>query len=389
MTHLVWAEIDLSAVAHNVRELRRLTSPDARLMAVVKANAYGHGAVETALKALESGADALGVARLDEGIRLRKAGIHAPVLIFGYTPVSRSVELFEYDLTQTVYSFDTARAMSDIALRYGITIRIHIKTDTGMGRLGIAVSESHFKAAIAEVEAIARLGGLESEGIFTHFASADSADISSAKHQFERFTDFLDALRLAGIDIPVRHAANSAAITALPESHLDMVRAGISLYGLYPSDETDRTKISLMPVMSLKARVVHLKKVPAGFSVSYGMTYKTDKPTIIATVPVGYADGLNRGLSSRGQMLVRGQRAHIAGRVCMDMTMLDVGHIPDVSLDDEVVIFGTQGQASLTADEVASNLGTINYEVVSAISDRVPRVFPGHVGDMPLLRTRT
>ncbi len=352
-----------------------MTSPDARLMAVVKANAYGHGAVETAVRALESGADALGVARLDEGIRLRKAGIHAPVLILGHTPVNRSVELLESDLTQTVYSFQTAQAMSDIALRYGRTLRIHIKTDTGMGRLGIAVSDSAFNASVSEVEAVARLRGLELEGIFTHFASADSADTSFAKHQFERFTDFLNALRLAGVEIPIRHAANSAAIIALPETHLDMVRAGISLYGLYPSDETDRTLISLRPAMSLKARVVHLKKVPAGFSVSYGMTYQTDKPTVIATVPAGYADGLSRGLSSRGQMLIRGQRANIAGRVCMDMTMLDAGHIPDVCLDDEVVIFGTQGPVNLTADEVASTLGTINYEVVSAISDRVPRVF--------------
>ena len=217
--------------------------------------------------------------------------------------------------------------------------------------------------------------GLDLEGVFTHFASADSADKTYAEQQFAVYLDFLDHLKNAGLEIPVRHAANSGAIIDMPHTHLDMVRAGISLYGLYPSDEVDQGKITLAPAMSLKARIIHLKTVPAGFAVSYGMTHTTEKPTTIATIPVGYADGYNRRLSNRGCMLVNGVRAPIVGRVCMDLTMLDVGHISGVNLEDEVVIIGRQGTESVTADKIAGLLGTINYEVTSAITARVPRVY--------------
>ncbi len=381
-TPLIWAEVDLDAIAHNVRALRRITNPDARLMAVVKANAYGHGAPEVTRRALENGADVLGVARLNEGIELRNAGFDAPILIFGYTPPVLAKKLVEFDLTQTVWSYQTAEALS-AAVPFGKPINVHLKVDSGMGRLGLlpdcrrlpALGADSTMNALREVESIARLPGLRLEGVYTHFASADSADKSYALKQFEIFVEFLDELRKAGIDIPVRHAANSAAMIDLPETHLDLVRPGISIYGLYPSDEVDKRRIQLKPAMTLKARVVHLKKVPAGFKISYGMTYETQAPTTIASVPVGYADGFSRLLSSRGHMLVGGRRVPIVGRVCMDQTMLDVGHVPNVELEDEVVVFGRQGDALISVDEIAASLNTINYEIVSALTARIPIIY--------------
>ena len=371
---LVWVEVDLKAIAHNIRELRRITNPKARFMAIVKANAYGHGIIEVARQSLENGAEALGVANIEEGIQLRKAGIDAPVLIFGYTSPVHAKKLIEFDITQTVYSYETSRALSEALAAYGKKIKVHIKVDTGMGRLGLLRGIKNNSPS--EVESISRLPMLELEGIYTHFATADESDRSYAGKQFEIFMDFLDQLRIAGLEIPVTHAANSAAIINMPETHLDMVRAGISIYGLYTSEEVDRSIINLKPAMELKTKIIHLKKVPAGFKVSYGTTYETEKPTTIATVSIGYADGLNRLLSSKGRMLVcGGQSAPIVGRVCMDMTMLDVGEIPEVVMEEEVVVFGKQGNASISVDEIASTINTINYEVVSTIMERVPRIY--------------
>jgi len=379
---LLNAEIDLKAIADNVKELRRITQPQARLMAVVKANGYGHGATEIAQCALQNGAESLGVARIEEGIQIRKAGVQAPILIFGYTLPELTADLVQYDLTQTVYSLASAQILSRAAVSLGKKIRIHLKVDTGMGRLGLL--PNNFRAgnsvaigtdAIDEALAISALQGLELEGIFTHFATADSADKSYAEKQIELFSDYLERLHRAGLNPPLRHAANSAALIDMPQSHLDMVRAGIAIYGLYPSGEVNKKKVSLKPAMSLKTRIIHLKKVPAGFYVSYGITHQTPQPTTIATVPVGYADGLNRRLSSRGRMLVHGRRVPIIGRVCMDLTMLDVGSIANIQIGDEVVIFGRQGNEMLTVDEMAASLDTINYEIVSTISVRVPRVY--------------
>jgi alanine racemase len=380
---LIRAEIDLQAIAHNIRELRRVTRPKALLMVAVKGNAYGHGAVKVAQAAIAHGVDALGVARFEEGVELRQAGLDAPILIFGYTPPSLAPRLIDYALTQTVYALDSARALSAAAQRLGQTLKVHLKVDTGMGRLGLLPDSGRFALsgipasgrALEEVIQIHRLPGLQLEGIFTHFASADNADKTFAHHQLSRFARFLAELEKAGVDGIIRHAANSAAIIELPESHLDMVRAGIALYGLYPSDEIARDKINLIPAMTLKARISNLKRVAAGFKVSYGSTYTAPVPTTIATVPVGYADGYSRLLSNCGQMLVHGQRAPIAGRVCMDLTMLDVGHIADVQLDDEVVVFGRQGKSVLPADEVAALIDTINYEIVAALTARVPRIY--------------
>jgi alanine racemase len=380
---LVWAEVDLEAIAHNVHELRRITNPGADLMAVVKANAYGHGVIEVTRTALENGADSLGVARIEEGIELRKAGFNESVLIFGYTPPALAHKLIGFDLTQTVWSYNTAQALSHVAVSSNKQIKVHLKVDTGMGRLGLlpdcrrpsAAEQNLMGNAIREAESISSLAGLKLEGVYTHFATADSSDKSYAGKQFEIFVDFLNELSRTGMNPTLCHAANSAAIIDMPETHLDLVRAGIAIYGLYPSDEVNKSKIALKPAMTLKSKVVHLKKVLPDFKVSYGSTYQTPKSTTIASISVGYADGFNRLLSSRGHMLVRGRRAPIVGRVCMDQTMLDVGHIPDVDLEDEVVIFGQQEDESITVDEIAETLNTINYEIVSALTARVPRIY--------------
>jgi len=380
---LTWAEVDLSAYAHNITELRRISRNGTRLMAVVKANGYGHGAIEVAGEALRNGAEYLGVARINEAVQLRTAGLDAPILIFSYTPPDLAETIIKYNLTQTVYSFATAKALSECARQKGKKIKVHIKADSGMGRLGLllqatAQSGDHNPAprkAVQEVESISRLSGLAVEGLFTHFATADSADKSYAAGQLEVFMDFIERLRRTGLEPPIKHAANSGALIDMPQSHLDMVRPGIATYGLYPSDEVNKNQVDLQPVMTLKSRIIQLKRVPAGFNISYGITFQTKKPTTIATVPVGYADGFNRLLSNRGHMLVHGQKVPIVGRVCMDLTMLDVGSVSDVTVEDEVVVFGQQAEASLTADEIASDLNTINYEIVSTITGRVPRVY--------------
>jgi alanine racemase len=381
-THLIWAEVDLGAIAHNVGELRRVTKPGARLMAVVKADGYGHGAVETARTALEYGAEWLGVARIAEGIRLRAAGLTAPIMVFGFTLPADAGLLAEHGLRQSVYSAAAAAAYSAAAPK-GKRIKVHIKVDTGMGRLGLPPAALLGRPAdgpagaelLDEIEAIRRLPGIETEGIFTHFAASDSADKSHARAQFELFLDVLEQLGARGVRFDIRHAANSAAVMDMPDSHLDLVRTGIAIYGLSPSAETAGAGVALRPAMALKARVVQLKAVPAGFTVSYGMTHRTPAATRIATIAAGYADGLSRGLSSRGSMLVHGQRVPIVGRVCMDLTMLDVGAVPDVAPGDEVVVFGAQGGERIAVEEIAGLLGTINYEILCGITSRVPRVY--------------
>lgn len=379
----VWAEIDLAAYGHNIRALRQVIRSGAQLMAVVKANGYGHGAIEVSRIALESGADWLGVARLHEALELRGAGIEAPILIFGATPADQTDLLLAHDLTQTVFSPSMASAFSERALAQDKKLRVHIKVDTGMGRLGLladtaGIDHSPSNAAAKrrdQVLEIARLPGLEVDGLLTHFATADSADKGYADRQLQRFIDLVDDLGAAGLDIPLRHTANSAALLDMPDSHLDLVRPGIATYGLYPSDKVQRDKVTLQPVLQWKTRIIHLKQVPAGFGVSYGTIYTTPKPTTLATVSAGYADGLSRSLSSRGYMLVGGHRVPIVGRVCMDLTLLDVGAVQDAAVGDEVVIIGRQGDQQITADEMATTLDTINYEIVTSITSRVPRIY--------------
>ncbi len=376
-SHPLRAEIYLGAIDHNLKALQKLTGPSVRMLAAVKANAYGHGLVPVARQAVESGVHMLGVARIREGIALRESGIAAPLLLFGYTSPESIRDLLRYGLTPTVFSFATAEALSAGAVAGGGRLPVHIKVDTGMGRIGLlpACWQPGAGAAVPEIERIVRLPGLIPEGIYTHFAAADSRDKTSARRQFERFMAVLAELSDRGITFPLRHAANSGAVIDMPETHLDMVRPGISVYGLYPSNEVDRSRIDLVPAMALKARIAQVKQVPAGFAVSYGSTYITPAPTVLATVPVGYADGYRRALSSRGVMLVGGRRVPVVGRVCMDLTMLDIGEVPGIQAGDEAVILGAQGKDAITADEIAEWLGTINYEVVSTVMARVPRAY--------------
>lgn len=367
----VWAEIDLGALAGNMSEIRRITSASAKVMAVVKANGYGHGAVEVSRTVLAGGADWLGVARVDEGLSLRESGIEAPVLILGYSPPEQSCDVVRNCLSQAVFTRDMALALAEAASAEGTRARIHLKIDTGMGRIGWVAGPG----AVRDILELARNKNLEIEGIFTHFAASDSADKGYTQEQFFKFTGLIEELRRNGLEIPFRHAANSAALMKMPETHLDLVRAGIIVYGLYPSEEVDHSLIKLRPVMALKAKVAFVKEVPAGFKVSYGCTYTTDKSTVIATLPLGYADGYSRLLSSKGSALVQGRRAPVVGRVCMDQIMVDVGHIPGVKVGDEAVLLGRQGDQEITADEVAAMLGTINYEIVCVVNHRVPRIY--------------
>jgi alanine racemase len=383
-TPLIRAEIDLGALAHNVRELRRITPNSTQLMVAVKADGYGHGAVPVAQTAIANGADSLAVARLEEALELRNAGIGAAILIFGYTPAHWAETLLAQRLVPTVFSLQNARDLSDAAVSKKATIPIHIKIDTGMGRLGIPCDELRLHSdsdAIREILEIERLPGVAVKGVYTHFATADHADKTYAKLQLDRFLALAAALESNGMRPPLLHTANSAAIIDLPQTHLDLVRAGISVYGLYPSREVARDRIDLRPALELKSTIIHLKHVPAGAKISYGCTYETGAPTTIGTIAAGYGDGYNRRLSNGAQVLVRGQRAPLVGRVCMDLSMVDLGHVGDAAVGDEVVLIGRQGDAFIPADEVADRLDTINYEVVTALTQRVSRVYTPSTDD--------
>ena len=371
--HVIQADIDLSALKNNVQKLKAHVGPGVKLAAVVKADAYGHGAVRIARTALENGADFLTVARLSEAVDLRKAGIKAPILMFGHTPPSQAAVMAEHDLTPAVNSLEEAQRLSEAAASLQKRITVHVKIDSGMGRVGL--QGDSVDDIVSDVLRIHELPGLTLEGIYTHFANADSFDKTHAREQFAFFRKVLDRLEERGLRIPIRHAANSAATLEMAETHLDMVRPGIILYGLAPSPEVDMSIVPLKPVMSLKARIIHLKEVPGNFKISYGSTYVTERPTKIATVSVGYADGYSRLLSSKGVMLVRGEKTPVVGRVCMDLTMIDVGHIGDAEVGDEVLLFGEQGDTALSVDDLAELTGTINYEIVSTITSRVPRIY--------------
>ncbi|PID40633.1 MAG: alanine racemase [Proteobacteria bacterium] len=384
MEHLAVADIDLNALAHNVAELRRLSS-DARMMAVVKADGYGHGAVPVARTALAGGADHLAVARLSEAVAMRTAGIDAPILLLGHSPAATTKTLIEMQITAAVNEDQAAHDLSAAAHRLGKKLSVHLKIDTGMGRLGWVACTgpaAHGDTPAQRVRKVAesilnigRLPGLAIEGLFTHFANADSSDKEHARLQFSIFMDLLDELERHGFSVGLRHAANSAATIDMPETHLDMVRPGIALYGLWPSAEVNRNRINLHPVMTFKSRVIGLKSVPAGFPISYGSTYRTSGSTRIATIALGYADGLNRLLSSKGNILIGGRRCPIIGRVCMDLVMVDVSHVPEVAVEDEAVAIGEQKGQHITAEEVAEQVGTINYEIATSITQRVKRIY--------------
>ncbi len=370
-----WLEIDLGAIAHNVRRLKELAG-EARLMISLKADAYGHGAVQVAHTALLNGASWLGVACLSEGVALRQAGITAPILILGFTPPWQARDALRHDLAVTVFDLDVARAFSRAALALDRPARVHVKIDTGMGRLGLFPHE-----AVAFVGALRELPGLVVEGLFTHLAVADGTsewEETYTEGQLAAFEQVLADLRAAGIGVPLVHALNSAGLLrgskrpSAAAGEQTLVRCGIAVYGLDPSPQV-RCPADFRPALTWKTQVAQVKELPAGSYVGYGAAYRTAGPERIAVIPVGYADGFRRSPQHWGEVLVRGRRAPIVGRICMDQTMINVTHIPGVRLGDEVVLIGAQGADRITAEEVAGRLGTINYEVVSAILARVPR----------------
>lgn len=362
------ADIDLDAIQHNVKALRRLT-PEARLMAVVKADGYGHGAVPVARAALEAGASWLGIAVMEEGAALRAAGITAPAMIFGYVPPAQAAAVVAHDLRPAIFDLPFARALSDSARAAGRRAPVHLKADTGMGRIGKRADE-----IVAFAREVAALPGIEIEGIFTHLATADEPENDYAARQLETFDAILSDLKAAGIDPPIKHACNSAGIMLHREAHHDLVRAGIALYGL-PPDPGVEWPVPLKPALTWRTEVALVKTVEAGTPVSYGCTYRAPARERIATLPVGYADGLFRLLSNKGEVLVHGRRCPIVGRVCMDQTMVRLPEDVDVRPRDEVILIGEQGGDRITASDMAARVGTINYEIVCAISRRVPRIY--------------
>jgi len=366
-----WVEISLEALRHNLRSFRRLIPEKIEIMAVVKANAYGHGAVEVAKEAMSCGAGYLAVAFLDEALQLRHAGITAPILVMGYT-AEQGIKLAQrYDITLTVYSWTVLDAVI-AAVSPERSLKVHIKLDTGMGRLGL-----HDQAeAIAFIERALNTPGLQVEGLFTHYACADEADKTYTLQQYARFERVVNYFSSKGVRFTYLHAGNSATAIDCPELTYNMVRLGISMYGLYPSDEVQHEKINLQPVMSLKTRIVMLKHMAKGSGISYGSKYHTQKEDEwIATLPIGYGDGFSRMLTGKVQALVHGIKVPVVGTICMDQCMINVTGLENVQVGDEVVLFGRQGDASIAADELAKMLGTINYEITCMISHRVPLVY--------------
>jgi alanine racemase len=360
------AVVDLEAVRHNVRALK----PDrAELMAVVKANAYGHGEGPVAGAALEAGATWLGVALVEEGIRLREAGLDAPILLLSELPGEAARDALAADLTPTVYSLTIADAVTAAGESLGRTPRVHVKVDTGMHRVGIPPERA------PELAARLRERGVEIEGVWTHFVRSEEVDEPSTAEQLKRFLEVVDVLEAAGIRPRYRHAANSGATIAWPESHLDLVRVGVAVYGIEPGPQL-AGRVDLRPAMSLRSRVSHVQRLPAGEAVSYGHRYRLDRDGWIATVPIGYADGYLRALSNVGRVLIRGARRPVAGTVTMDQILVDCGDDP-VEVGDEVVLFGRQGDEEIRAEEVAGWAGTIGYEIVCAVGARVPREHRG------------
>ncbi len=365
-----WLEIDLGALRSNVSNIKNILNPSTRLMTVVKSGGYNLGMVEAARVAVAGGADMLGVAFAFEGVKLRQEGIKIPIMTLNCGTFLEQLDaIVKYDLTHNVSYIGLAEALSRVAVNYGRKVKVHVKVDTGMGRIGISP-----RGAVYFIKQVLELKGLELEGIYSHLSTADEKDKTFTQKQFSIFMKIKDQLSDEGIHIPIWHIGNSAVVMDLPEMECDMVRAGISFYGYYPSTNVQK-KVSLSPSLSLKTRIGYLKMVKAGTSISYGRTFVTDSDTIIATLPAGYADGYPRQLGGLGQVLVRGRLCPILGRVCMDEMMVDVSHVRGVAPGDEVVLLGRQNGHEISAEKLAEWLGTINYEVLTLFSERLPRVY--------------
>ncbi|OON96973.1 MAG: alanine racemase [Epulopiscium sp. Nele67-Bin005] len=367
----VIAEISTKAIKHNYHQVRKFVSKEVDIMAIVKADGYGHGAIESANILQKEGVSRFAVAIAKEGEELRLSGIHSQILVLGYTPPMDIEMLILNNLTQTIFSYEMAEVISKEAKRFGKTINVHIKVDTGMGRIGFLPNSQ----SINDIKKIEQLPNINLEGIFTHFSTSDEQDITYTKEQWSVFKGFLHELKTVGIQLPVAHASNSAATIAHEYTHLDVVRTGIILYGYYPSNYLSHKKIELMPAMTIKTQVVHIKELCKDQFISYGKTYQTNQKCKIATIPIGYADGYSRRLSNKGRVLIRGEYANVVGTVCMDQFMVDVTHIKDIQIGDEVVVLGTQNDKTISAEEIAMIIDTINYEVICMIGKRVPRIY--------------
>lgn len=362
-----WAEIDLDAIRYNFSQVKNIVKGTIKVLVVVKADAYGHGASQISKALIKEGVDYLGVAAVDEAIQLRQANIKKPILILSNILAKEADIVVRHDITQTVCTPDIAKLLNRSAKKQNKIAKVHIKVDTGMGRLGV-----WHERAFDFIKDILHLKNIKIEGIYTHLASADEDDAAFTHSQIEKFSQLIDNLLKHNIHLPLRHAANSMGVISFKNSHLNLVRPGLMIYGLYPRLDIP---VKLHPAMSFKTKIIYLKETPPGRTISYGRTHVTKTHTKIATIPVGYADGYNRLLSNKAQVLVRGTRCPVVGRVCMDHTMIDVGSIKDVRVGDEVVLMGNQGKERITAEELANLCGTIPYEIVCWVSKRVPRVY--------------
>lgn len=367
-----YAEINLDNIKSNVINIQRRIGEKTRILAIIKADGYGHGSIPIArFLSKEKLVFGFGVSTVREAVVLRKAGIEEPILILGYVFPADFETVIDYSITTTVFQYDTAKLLSDVAVHKGKTADVHIKIDTGMGRIGFDTSVE----SVEEINRISKLPNIRIEGIFTHFACADHKDKTSANTQKHRFYGVLDALGQQGIDIPVKHMCNSAGVVEFDGEFLDLVRAGIIIYGLYPSEAVNKENVKLLPAMSIRSRVVYVKTLRKGQTVSYGSDYVAENDVKIATISIGYADGFYRSLSGIGEVLIRGKRAKIVGRVCMDQMMVDVSDIPDVKQGDIVTVFGKDGDEEITFEETADKAGTINYEFICGFARRVPRIY--------------
>ena len=368
----VCANINLNAIMHNMESMHRKTDSDTKIMAVVKADGYGHGAIPIAneIEKLDY-VYGYAVATVEEGMILRNSGIKKPILILGYIFPDQYEEVIRAEIDPSVFTLEMAKELSNAAERVGKDCKIHFAIDTGMSRIGYQVTEE----SADEMAQIAKLPHMIVEGIFTHFAKADEYDKTFTKEQIKKFREMIQMMENRGISIPVKHCSNSARIAEVREANMDMVRAGITLYGLWPSEEVDGNSLDLWPVMELKTHVAYVKKLEAGRAISYGGTYITKKESMIATIPVGYADGYCRGLSNKGSVLIHGKRAPICGRVCMDQFMVDVSDIPDVKIGDEVTLVGRDKDEMISMEELSELSQRFNYEFACVIGKRVPRVF--------------
>ena len=368
--HRIWAEIDLDAIGHNMRVIRKYTNKNAKIMAIVKADAYGHGVVSVARTMIENGADAFGVACVDEAIQLRRSGYTLPILVLGATLPCEAETIVDYDITTAAFDYDNAKHLSDIAAAKGKRASVHIKVDTGMSRIGIVAMQ---EGAEEQVMKIASLPGIEITGIFSHFSCADTENEALTLKQFERFINFCDRVKKEGVEIPLRHICNSAALFRYPHMQLDMVRAGIVCYGLYPSELIGG--YGLEPAMSLKTSVSRVEKLMPGESVSYGAAYTAQEEKRVATLMAGYADGYSRLFSKGGRVILDGEYAKVLGKICMDQCMVDVDSVNNISVGDVATLFGKSGDKCIPVEELAALSGTINYEIICMVSRRVPRVY--------------